>query len=61
MPTAQIPTWRKPIDAFAGSALGSGLLRHFGHLIDRPLMNLLWELQRSPRRAFVHDAIGSKP
>jgi hypothetical protein len=22
---------------------------------------LLWELQRSPRRAFVHDAIGSKP
>lgn len=40
MEASRIPRWRRPIDAFAGSALGSALLRRFAPVLDRPLMKL---------------------
>ena len=34
------PIWRKPIDMFASSRLGSAIFRPTLHLLDRPLMRL---------------------
>ena len=40
MSASGIPFWRRPIDAFAGSRLGSSILRRVGPLLDRPLLQL---------------------
>jgi deazaflavin-dependent oxidoreductase (nitroreductase family) len=38
MSSSEIPLWRRPVDAFAGSRFGSAILRRLGPLLDRPLL-----------------------
>ena len=40
MSDSSIPAWRKPLDAIAGSAVGSAFLRRFAPALDRRLMRL---------------------
>ena len=37
---SKVPGWRRPIDAFAGSPLGSALLAKLGPISDVPLLKL---------------------
>ena len=40
MSGSEVPAWRRPVDALAGSRLGSALLSRVAPVFDRPLMRL---------------------